>query len=233
MQLGVKPIHLPTLIEILLLGGKDDYVAVSTVELAKRLGRSQQAASRHLSDLEEAGYVERIRSGGLNRVKMTNKGADAMLDIYFALRNVLEGEERVFEIKGEVFTGLGEGAYYVSLRGYRRQFLKKIGFDPYPGTLNIRLNSPADRRLRRDLERYPNIRIEGFEDGYRTYGWAKCYPAKIDDAVDGMVILLERTHYDDSVLEVIAPVNIREKLSLRDGGTVSVKVYPSAENRAK
>ncbi len=226
----VKPVHIPTLMELLLLGAKDEYVAISTTALAKRLGKSQQAASKHLSDLEEAGYVERSRSGGRNSVKLTEKGVATMTDIYSVLRRILEGEEPVFEIKGEVFTGLGEGAYYMSLRGYRRQFVKQLGFDPYPGTLNIRLDSPADRRLRRDLERYNSIHIEGFEDGHRTYGWAKCYPAKIGGELDGTVILLERTHYDDSVLEVIAPINIRDKLKLKDGDQISVNVYPLQKN---
>ncbi|MFQ6135275.1 MAG: DUF120 domain-containing protein [Nitrososphaerales archaeon] len=222
----VKPVHIPTLIELLLLGAKDGYVEISTTALAKRLGKSQQAASRHLSDLEEAGYVERSRSGGRNSVKITEKSIAAMTDMYSVLRRILEGEEPVFEIKGEVFTGLGEGAYYMSLRGYRRQFVKRLGFDPYLGTLNIRLDSPIDRRLRRDLERYPGINIEGFEDGQRTYGGAKCYPAKIGGVLDGTVILLERTHYDDSVLEVIAPINIREELKLKDGDNISVMIYP-------
>lgn len=219
----MKPVHIPTLIELLLLGAKDEYLKVSTTELAKRLNKSQQVASKHLSDLEEEGYIERIRSRGRNSVKVTAKGVDAMMDIYSALRSTLEGEEPVFEIEGRVFTGLGEGAYYMSLRGYRRQFMRKLGFDPFPGTLNIQLDSPTDRRLRRALERYTGIPIEGFEDGHRTFGGARCYPAKIGGGLDGAVIVLERSHYDDSVLEVIAPVNIRDRLKLKDGDSISVK----------
>lgn len=164
-------------------------------------------------------------------MKLTAKGVDAMNDIYTALRSVFEGEEPIVEIHGKAFTGLGEGAYYVSLRGYRRQFLKRLGFDPYPGTLNIRIDSPSDRRLRRDLERHSSIRIEGFEDGHRTYGWAKCYPAEINGELKGAVIVLERTHYDDSVLEVIAPVDIRAALNVKDGDPVAVRVLPAGEQQ--
>jgi len=222
----VKPTYIPTLMELLALGAKNSYVETSTIDLAKRVGKSQQAASKHLSDLERMGYIERFRSGGRNGVKVTAKGVEAMMDIYSTLKVVLEGVEPTLKIEGELFTGLGEGAYYMSLRGYRRQFLKKLGFDPYPGTLNLRL-SPVYRRLRRDLERYPSIHIEGFEDEQRTYGWARCYPAKVNDSIEGMVIVLERTHYDDSVLEVIAPVDIRDTLRLKDGDRVAVKIYLS------
>jgi riboflavin kinase len=225
----LKAVHVPTLLELLLLGAKEDYVEISTSDLAKRLDKSQQVISIHLTDLEDAGYVERRRNGGRSSVKLTRKGVDTMSGLYAALRSAFEGEEPVLEIRGKVFAGLGEGAYYVSLRGYRRQFVNILGFDPYPGTLNLRLDSPQDRRLRRDLERHSSVNIEGFEDGHRTFGWAKCYPVEINGGLNGAIIILERTHYDDSVLELISPVNIREALHLKDGDVVSVRILPAAE----
>jgi riboflavin kinase len=50
------------------------------------------------------------------------------------------------------------------------------------------------------------------------------------EMLEGTVILLERTHYDDSVLEVIAPINIREELKLKDGDNISVLIYPLQGN---
>ena len=40
-----------------------------------------------------------------------------------------------------------------------------------------------------------------------------------------MVLCIERTHYDSSVLEVIAPVKLRDLLGLKDGDSVTVKVF--------
>jgi riboflavin kinase len=194
----VKSAHIPILIELLLLGAKDRFVEVSTTSLAGRIGKSQQASSRHLLDLEETGFVERIRSRGRNRVKITENGKKAVADLYGMLRIVLDGKELILEINGEVFTGLGEGAYYMSMKGYRRQFVKQLGF-------------------------------EGFEDGQRTYGWAKCFFAKIKEKLDGAVIILERAHYDHTVLEVIAPVNIRDELDLKDGDMVPITIYPKQQ----
>jgi len=222
----VKSAHIPILIELLLLGAKDRCVEISTTALANKINKSQQAASRQLLDLEETGFVERIRSGGKNRIKITENGKAAVADLYSILRIVLEGKELALEITGEIFTGLGEGAYYMSMRGYRRQFVKQLGFDPYPGTLNLRLNTPVDQRHRRDLEQHPNILIQGFEDGQRTYGWAKCYFAKIKGKIEGAVIILERAHYDHTVLEVIAPINIRDKLEVKDGDIIPIAIYP-------
>ena len=41
------------------------------------------------------------------------------------------------KIDGEVTTGLGKAAYFLSQDFYTKEFKKNLGFVPYPGTLNI------------------------------------------------------------------------------------------------
>ena len=41
------------------------------------------------------------------------------------------------KITGEVTTGLGKAAYFLSKDFYVSEFIKNLGFKPYPGTLNI------------------------------------------------------------------------------------------------
>jgi riboflavin kinase len=53
----------------------------------------------------------------------------------------------------------------------------------------------------------------------------KCYPATIDNKVKGALIFALRSHYDVSVLEVIAPLCLRKKLNLKDGHKVKVEVF--------
>ena len=225
-----KPLYLHTMLELLLLGAKDKPVELSTIDLAKRIGKSQQAASKHLLELEQDGYIERTKVGKRTLVKLTKLGNDSLLQIHLQLKTALEGKAKS-EVNGAVFTGLGEGAYYISLNGYRKQFVRKLGFDPYPGTLNLRLTSPLDRMVRDTLEKLPGIEIEGFEDGHRTYGGAKCFMAKIN-SVDGAVLVLERTSHDDSVLEVIAPVRLRDRLNLKDGDPVKVGIEAGVESKS-
>ena len=45
-------------------------------------------------------------------------------------------------MRGRVVGGLGQGQYYISRKGYRHQFIQKLGFVPFPGTLNIKLDEP-------------------------------------------------------------------------------------------
>ncbi|MEM3383190.1 MAG: DUF120 domain-containing protein [Nitrososphaerales archaeon] len=221
----LKVAHIPILVELLLLGAKDTPVKISTIEISKRIGKSQQLASKHILELESEGYIERFKSNRQYSIKLTEKGLNQLMKLYLTLKEVFEAIPQTIEIEGELFSGIGEGSYYVSLEGYRRQFINKLGFDPYLGTLNLRLTSQKDRKLRRELEHYLGIRIDSFKDEHRTYGGAKCFMAVISDRIKGAVGIFERTHYDDSVLEVISPINIRKELNLKDGDKVKVKIF--------
>jgi CTP-dependent riboflavin kinase len=52
----------------------------------------------------------------------------------------------------------------------------------------------------------------------------KCYPVTIENRVKGALILALRSHYDTSVIEIIAPVFLRKYLKLKDGHKVKVEV---------
>ena len=41
------------------------------------------------------------------------------------------------QIDGEVTTGLGKAAFFLSQEFYTNEFKKNLGFVPYPGTLNV------------------------------------------------------------------------------------------------
>ena len=121
----------------------------------------------------------------------------------------------VVKIRGRVAAGLGEGQYYISREGYRRQFSEKLGFSPSPGTLNLKLDLPFA------LNETDSVRIEGFEDEGQTFGGCWCRPVKIN-GIRGAIVRPERTSYPATLLELIAPVNLREALSLSDGDVVDV-----------
>jgi riboflavin kinase len=127
-------------------------------------------------------------------------------------------------IEGTLFSGLGEGAYYVTKEGYRKQFMEKLGFDPYPGTLNMKVTTEYDLKVLSELETYPAVELEGFKDESRTFGPVKCYPAIINNKAKGAVIYAMRSHYGASVLEVVSPTFLRRKLDLKDGNKVKVEI---------
>ncbi|MFI5420026.1 MAG: DUF120 domain-containing protein [Nitrososphaerales archaeon] len=229
----LKASYIPTLLKLLELGAKERPISITTGSLATMLGKSQQMASKHLEEMEREGLVEKIRSGGKTYVKLTKKGVSAGATLYTSLAQVYGKEEEKLEVKGTVFSGLGEGAYYVSLRGYKRQFVSKLGFEPFPGTMNLKLESPVDRKVRRDLGVSKGIHIDGFQDGKRTFGGAECFRALINSKVEGAVLIIERTTHDDSILEIISPKNLREYFKLKDGDILNITVFLKESDLAK
>lgn len=220
----MKPALWYMLYELSSSGASIRHVKLSTTELARRLGYSQQTASRHLIELEKLGLIEKKPSLQGVDVELTESGLGELRKVYSKLKSVFEGQSNTIPLEGKVFSGLGEGGYYVSMKGYKHQFLLKLGFNPYPGTLNLKLD-PANIEARRRLETYPPVIVEGFESRRRTFGQVKCYSVTINDAVEGSIIIINRTHYDSSVLELIAPMNLREKLNLKDGSNIKLKAF--------
>jgi len=215
-----------TLYKIAETAGSIGEAECTTSEIAKKLGLSQQTASRHLIELERLGHIKRMKAARGELIQITPKGAEQLNLMYLTLQRIFEGPKREVLIEGEVFTGLREGAYYVSQPGYRRQFIEKLGFDPYPGTLNLKVEKQSQRE-RKILETYPSITLEGFMNGTRSFGQVKCYRARLNDRVDGIVVTALRSHYGEDVLEIIAPKNLREILGLKDGDSVKVRVFIS------
>jgi riboflavin kinase, archaea type len=227
-QEEIKLQHILTIVELLSRGARHNFVEITSSELGKRIGRSQQAASKHLLELENSGYLERTKRGQKFAVRITEKGIIEIQGLYSSLRSAIESSPTTMHFEGSVASGMGEGAYYMSLQGYRRQFKEKLGYEPYPGTLNVRLVDQVYMNARRDLGVHqPSAFVDGYSDGTRTYGWVKCYKARINEnsaIPDAAVLVLERTHYDDTMLEVIAPVPIKQKLALKNGDTIRVDV---------
>lgn len=218
--------HIVILSELLLCGAKNNFVELTTNEIAKKIKRSQQLASKELLDLEFFGCIKRNKKSKKYTIKVTEKGYQQVYDHFLFLKTAVESFKHVIDFEGHIITGMGEGAYYMSLDGYKKQFKEKLGYEPYPGTLNIKLNSMLFVDARKEMLKYPSINIEGFSDQSRTFGWVKCYPASINDSknINSSILILERTHYDDSIIELIAPFSIKEQFSLKNGDYVKLKV---------
>jgi len=198
---------------------------ISTEYLAGKLGASQQTASRYLIELDNNGWIKRTVTPEGCLIKITDAGIKELKKLYSNLRFLMEAAyPPSITLEGVVFTGLGEGAYYISKERYTKQFIEKLGFEPYPGTLNLKLTTDYDVKTRSELEAYPAIEIEGFRSEDRTFGSVKCYPVTIENRVKGALILALRSHYDTSVIEIIAPVFLRKHLNLKDGHKVKVEV---------
>ncbi len=216
--------HLVTLTELLSKGAKNNFISITTSTLGKSIHKSQQAASKHLLELEQDGFVERMMSGRKISIKLTQKGYEQIADLYNLLQKSLETVPSLIELRGTLVSGMGEGAYYMSLKGYTKQFSSKIGYIPFPGTLNVKLDKKEYVEALRQLNGFEGTRINGFSDGKRTYGWVKCYCCILNNKIKCELILLERTHHDNSIVEIISESDIRKKSNLKNGSKITIKI---------
>ncbi|WXG41192.1 MAG: DUF120 domain-containing protein [Candidatus Freyarchaeum deiterrae] len=214
-----------TLFTLARMGAQSKALEISSTILGEKMNVSQQTASRRLQQLEEKGWLSREITRKGQFVRLTDQGMNILLEIYLWLQTIFDKKPPVLIIEGELFSGMREGGYYISEEGYRRQFKEKLGFEPYPGTLNLKLKSRSDQQAKKTLQNYPGIIIEQFENKGRTFGAVKCFKTLINDKEEGAVLLIQRTHYGEDVLEVISPERLREKLRLKDGEKVRLNIF--------
>lgn len=212
----------PYLLLLLKCGVTDlEFKSLSLSKIAQELGTTSQNLSKILNKLEQEGLIVKITKPQL-AIKLTPRAMELVKCIVEILKDYFK-ELTIIKLVGYVISGLGEGRYYMSLEGYVRQFIEKLGFKPYPGTLNVRLKTEY-LKYRFYLERLPGIYIHGFTNGDRTYGGVKCFKASIN-GYPGAVLIIERTHHGPDIIEVISEYKLRDVLNLKDGDEIEILVH--------
>ena len=207
---------------IAMLGGHRGSVWISSQTLGQSLGVSPQTASRRLKSLEAQALVSRTLRPDGQYVTVTEKGEKELMQEHADYSRLFSQGKGEYSLAGTVVSGLGEGRYYMSLPEYRRQFLDLLGFEPYPGTLNVKL-APASMQAKKKIDTLEWITIRGFTSDNRTFGDARALPCRIGE-IQCAIIVPGRSHYPDDILEIIAPIALRRTLSLDDGSYVTVEV---------
>ncbi|WP_407355004.1 winged helix-turn-helix domain-containing protein/riboflavin kinase [Methanolobus sp. WCC5] len=208
--------------KLALLGAMEKTVKLSSSEFMHHISTSSKTAARVLKQLEEDGYISRKLVAGGQIVSLTEAGVTLLKNEYADYQQIFCKEHPDLELYGHVITGLGEGQYYIAKEGYMSQFRDKLDFKPYPGTLNVRLMEQS-AQMRDNMDLMQALFIHGFNDGERTFGGGRCYPVEVD-GINGAVIIPDRTHYPADLLEIIAPVKLREALRISDGDEVKIVV---------
>ncbi len=124
------------------------------------------------------------------------------------------------QLQGTVFSGKGEGTKFTSLAWVKEQTAEKLGFIPFPGTLNIRLGQKNASRLSKALNKAKPIEllpVTGFCRG-------RCYKATIEGKVECALLIPQVADYPKDVIEIVSPMNLREKLKLSDGSPVEISL---------
>ncbi|MEM2168965.1 MAG: DUF120 domain-containing protein [Candidatus Bathyarchaeia archaeon] len=125
-----------------------------------------------------------------------------------------------FTVRGFVSTGRSEGRIFVSLPWFKNYIKETLSFEPFPGTLNLVLPNEEARRLAKMFSKYHGFRAPP-KNGYLP---GRLYRALIVHKMEGAIVRPEKPGYPENLIEIIAPLRLRDFLSLKDGDEIEVKI---------
>jgi len=132
-----------------------------------------------------------------------------------------------FAISGKVFSGANKANLFTQLPWVREQCREKFGFAPFPGTLNLEMAQD-------DIEQFKNIPDKEWKDLVppdETFCSSRVLPVWMGP-VQGVLIQPDAhvAIHGRHVMEILAPVRLREVLALKDGDRVEVRLAPGKED---
>jgi riboflavin kinase, archaea type len=121
-------------------------------------------------------------------------------------------------IQGEIISGDSKGQYFMSLDVYKVQFMGILGFEPFPGTLNLKITRDSAHLIGELKKKMDTVKGKG------NFGDVKLIKARINNGVDGALVFPVKTHHKPEILELIAPLNLRKSMNLQDGDLVTLEI---------
>ena len=125
------------------------------------------------------------------------------------------------KLRGMVTSGLKESGFFTEIPWVKNQLIDKLGINPYPGTFNITVIA-EDRDKLNMVRESKGIEIIPEDMNFCT---ANSFPVVVNGKIKGAAIIPLVSNYPLAQLEVISSENIKQALSLKDGGLVEVEVY--------
>ncbi len=124
-------------------------------------------------------------------------------------------------IEGTTCAGLGLASKFLRMKEYTEKIKKVVGFEPYPGTLNVKVDAEIIKQIFKKA-----YKIERFEKNGKKFGGFAIIPCKIkvkNEILKAAIIFPEKSEHKD-VLEIISPIFLREALKLKDGDNVLIEL---------
>ncbi len=124
-------------------------------------------------------------------------------------------------LTGRIASGAGEAAYFTGLDWVQQQCAEKLNFKPFPGTLNIEVDEASLPELA-EMKKEKGIALLSPDPKFCN---ARVLPANLENVRGAILIPDEEVNiHGKNIVEFIAPLSIKETLSLTDGDKISVRV---------
>ena len=131
-------------------------------------------------------------------------------------------------LKGRVISGARKAGFFTQLDWVQEQCLSKLGFRPYPGTLNIEI---CDEDLS-VIEAIKNVEGITLIPPNPKFCIAQAFPISVSTVCGAIIVPSEDVNiHGKTIVEVMAPVRLKDALGIADGDLVALLVYrrPSSE----
>jgi len=126
-----------------------------------------------------------------------------------------------YQVTGKIVRGAKQGAFFTQLEWVREQCLKKLGFTPWPGTLNLEISA----------ESMPILKLLKPEEGIELvppdsqYCSGHVFPVSIEGITGAIVFPAAdvRVH-KQNIVEIISPKLLKDALGVKDGDWVTLTI---------
>jgi CTP-dependent riboflavin kinase len=125
------------------------------------------------------------------------------------------------KITGKIVGGAKQGAFFTQLDWVREQCLEKLGFAPWPGTLNLEL--PMDHvAVIEELTVTEGLELVSPDSNYCS---GHVFPVSIEGLSAAIVLPAEdvRVHAKN-IIEIISPEMLKDALGVNDGDCVTLTI---------
>jgi len=124
------------------------------------------------------------------------------------------------KLTGIVYSDLRRAASFMEIAWVADTLEQALGFRPFPGTLNLKLDTPEAEAVWRTAQRSQGILIGAPDESFCN---ARCFRVRIEGNWPGAVIVPAVDGYPANKLEVIAPVRLKDALDIADGARVTIE----------
>jgi CTP-dependent riboflavin kinase len=132
------------------------------------------------------------------------------------------------KITGKIVSGVKQGAFFTQLDWVQEQCLEKLGFKPFPGTLNLQIANDNMAIMEALLTQ------EGIElvPPDSTFCSGLVFPITVEGISGAMVVPAAdvRVHAKN-IIEIISQFGLKDALGVADGDWVAVTIESSLRHK--
>ena len=125
------------------------------------------------------------------------------------------------KITGKIVSGAKQGAFFTQLEWVREQCLKKLGFTPWPGTLNLEIPRES-MSLIEEMKPEEGLELVPPDSNFCS---GRVFPISVEGITGAIVLPAEdvRVH-GKNIIEIISPKRLKEALGVKDGDWVTLTI---------